>query len=89
VIDERFRLWLEELTDVDGRGRTAAIARETGLDPSFVSRLLRKDRMGFVTLRTIEEIAEHRGVKPWELLWCIERGISDPPPRPIATRSRR
>src|SRR4030095_16358337 len=88
VIGQRFRLWLEGLTEIEGRGKVAAIARETGLDASFVSRLLSKDRQGYVTLRTIQEIAEHRRLTCWELLWCIENGISDLPPPPSAPRSR-
>lgn len=77
-----FVRWLELQTDIEGRGRNSAIAREVGLDRTYVSRLLRGERVGHLTLETLEQVAEAKRCEPWEVLWCVCHQIADPPPPP-------
>jgi len=46
----------------------------TGINHSNVSRILRRDRPGDVPLSSIDVIAEHLDLDPYELLGMIHRG---------------
>lgn len=79
-LSKEFVRWLELQTDEEGRGRVASIAREVGLERTYVSRLLRGQRMGQLDFATLERVARAKRCAPWEILWCVANQVADPPP---------
>jgi transcriptional regulator with XRE-family HTH domain len=64
------------LSGLLGSGNYNRIARETGLDPSFVSRLLRGMTKN-QTIQTLDRIASSQGLRREDVAWYVETSRRD------------
>ena len=59
-------------------GRQAYVKARTGLPQPTISRIVRKERPGFVRIPTLDQIAKYLDLKTWQVVHLIETGT--PPP---------
>lgn len=86
MIEQKFVTWLRKLATVSGRGAQAEVAKLTGLDASYISKLWNKERAGQIGLDTIQRVADHMGVRASTVVWMVEEGTTDLPPQAIHRR---
>ena len=83
---DMFLTWLRKMPNKHGHGEQAEVAEQTGLSPSYVSRLFNGKRGGDIGLSTIHQIAVHMDCATWAVLYMVETGTYELPP---AGRRRR
>lgn len=77
---DRFVNWLRKMPTTQGHGEQAEVVKQTGLSPSYVSRLFKGKRGGDVGLSKMQTIAEHYDCAVWAVVWMIEHGTYELPP---------
>lgn len=81
MIERKFREWLQKQSIQTKGGTQKEVAERFGLSRSAVNRLLHNKRKGAIRLTTLEKMARARNWTVFELVYCIELGVSEPPPR--------
>lgn len=82
-IRDKMLEWLGKWpTERVGHGEKSEVAKQVKLSTSYHGRLVNKRRTGNLTLRTIQQLANAKGCKVWQLFWMVEHGVHELPPPP-------
>jgi hypothetical protein len=87
TVEQRFREWLAKQVAAHG-GSQADTAADLGVDEPWLSKFLNGERK-LPRMDMLERIAGSKQWHLYELVYCVEMGVLEPPPRAGTDRSPR